>query len=156
MQQGDDEWLAIRCGRVTASRVHDVVATIKSGGYGAGRKNYMAELVGEKLTGRLAEHYVSAAMEDGTRREPSARLAYALATGFEIEEVGFINHPRIAMAGCSPDGLVNEDGLVEDQVPRPRHPHRHAVDRKNCSRVHGSDAVPDGLHRTSMVRFRQP
>ena len=117
MQQGSEEWLRYRCGRVTASRVRDVVATTKSGGYGAGRKNYMAELVGEKLTGRPAEQYVSAAMEDGSRREPGARFAYALATGYEIEEVGFIDHPRIAFAGCSPDGLIDDIGLVEIKCP---------------------------------------
>lgn len=117
MIQGSPEWLAIRCGRVTASRVRDVVATTKSGGYGAGRKNYMAELIGERLTGTPAEQYVSAAMAEGSRREPAARFNYALKTGFEIEEVGFVNHPRIAMAGCSPDGLVGNDGLVEIKCP---------------------------------------
>src|SRR6187431_2750418 len=85
MQQGSQEWLEIRCGRVTASRVRDIVATTKSGGYSAGRENYLAELVYENLTGvPNDDQYVSAAMEDGTRREPTARFAYALATGFEV------------------------------------------------------------------------
>ena len=118
MQQGSQEWLEIRCGRVTASRVRDIVATTKSGGYSAGRENYLAELVYENLTGvPNDDQYVSAAMEDGTRREPTARFAYALATGFEVEEVGFVIHPTIVMAGASPDGLVGKDGLVEIKCP---------------------------------------
>jgi len=118
MQQGSQEWLEIRCGRVTASRVRDIVATTKSGGYSAGRENYLAELVYENLTGvPNDDQYVSAAMEDGTRREPAARFAYALATGFEVEEVGFVIHPTIDMAGASPDGLVGKDGLVEIKCP---------------------------------------
>jgi putative phage-type endonuclease len=113
MQQGTEEWKQARCGRVTASRVHDIVAVTRSGGYTSGRKNYLAELVCERLTGRPAPSYQSAAMAYGTETEPEARFAYALAKGVEIEEVGFIPHPAIAMAGCSPDGLVGKDGLVE-------------------------------------------
>ena len=104
--------------------MHDIVATTHSGGYGAGRKNYMAELVGERLTGKPAEQYVSAAMADGSKREPAARFDYALTTGVEITEVGFVHHPTIAMAGCSPDGLVGTDGLVEIKCPNTRDPHR--------------------------------
>ena len=55
--------------------MHDIVATTKSGGYGAGRKNYMAEMVGEQLTGRPAQQYVSAAMADGTRTRAGARAS---------------------------------------------------------------------------------
>lgn len=117
MQQGTEEWKQARCGRVTASRVHDIVAVTRSGGYTSGRKNYLAELVCERLTGRPAPSYQSAAMAYGTETEPEARFAYALAKGVEIEEVGFIPHPAIAMAGCSPDGLVGKDGLVEIKCP---------------------------------------
>ena len=117
MQQGSEEWLRIRCGRVTASRVHDIVATTKSGGHTAGRKNYLAELVIERLTGQPAPSYQSAAMEYGIATEPEARFSYALQTGAEVAEVGFVPHPTIAMAGCSPDGLVDEDGLVEIKCP---------------------------------------
>ena len=118
MQQGTEEWKQARCGRVTASRVRDIVATTKSGGFTAGRKNYLAELVDERLTGEPAPSTMSTApWQDGSRREPDARFAYALQAGVEIEEVGFVNHPTIAMAGCSPDGLVGDDGLVEIKCP---------------------------------------
>ena len=117
MQQGSEEWKQARCGRVTASRVHDIVAVTRSGGFTAGRKNYLADLVIERLTGQPAPSYQSAAMEYGIATEPEARFAYALAKGVEIEEVGFIPHPTIAMAGCSPDGLVGDRGLIEIKCP---------------------------------------
>jgi putative phage-type endonuclease len=117
MQQGSDEWHAARCGKVTASRVHDIVATTKSGGFTAGRKNYLAELVTERLTGQPAPSYQSAAMAYGTECEPEARFAYAIAQGIELEEVGFVHHPVISDAGCSPDGLIGDDGLVEIKCP---------------------------------------
>jgi len=117
MQQGSEEWFAARVGKVTASRVHDIVASTRSGGYTAGRKNYMAELVIERLTGQPAPSFQSAAMQHGIDTEPEARFAYALESGVEIEEVGFVPHPTIAMVGCSPDGLVGKDGLVEIKCP---------------------------------------
>jgi putative phage-type endonuclease len=118
MQQGSEEWKQARCGRVTASRVHDIVAVTRSGGFTAGRKNYLSALVWERLTGKPAPTYQSAAMAYGTECEPEARFAYALKQGVEIEEVGFIAHPTIEMAGASPDGLVGKDGLVEIKCPQ--------------------------------------
>ena len=117
MQQGSQEWKQARCGRVTASRVHDIVAVTRSGGYTTGRKNYLAELVCERLTGVPAPSYQSPAMIYGTETEPEARFAYALKAGVEIEEVGFIDHPTIAMAGASPDGLIGKEGLAEFKCP---------------------------------------
>ena len=117
MQQGSPEWHAVRCGKVTASRVHDIVAVTRSGGYTAGRKNYLTELVWERLTGEPAEQYVTAAMAHGSEMEPQARFAYALERGVEVVEVGFIEHPTIPLVGASPDGLVGADGLIEIKVP---------------------------------------
>ena len=117
MQQRTPEWFAARCGKVTASRVHDIVATTKSGGFTSGRKNYMAELVIERLTGAPAPSYQSVAMLNGIECEPEARAAYAFAQDVDVAEVGFIDHPSIEMVGCSPDGYVGEDGLVEIKCP---------------------------------------
>jgi hypothetical protein len=117
MIQGSQEWLQARCGKVTASRVHDIVATTKSGGYTAGRKNYLAELVTERLTGVPAPSYQSPAMLWGIECEHKARFAYALDHGVEVEEVGFVPHPRITDAGCSPDGLLRTNGLLEIKCP---------------------------------------
>lgn len=116
MQQGSEEWLLARCGRVTASRMADLMARTKSG-YGAGRANYMAELVAERLTGQPAARFTNDAMRWGTEQEPNARAAYAFAYDMEVEEVGLVLHPRIDGLGASPDGLVGDCGLVEIKCP---------------------------------------
>ena len=115
MEQRTDEWFTARLGKVTASRVADVIAKTKSG-YGAGRANYMADLVVERLTGQKASSFSNAAMEWGTEQEPYARAAYSAKTGIMVEEVGFIDHPAVAMSGASPDGFA-EEGLIEVKCP---------------------------------------
>lgn len=116
MDQRSDDWFTARLGKVTASKIADVMATTKTGP-SAGRKNYMAQLLTERLTGRKADSYSNAAMQWGTDTEPQARAMYELETGCDVVEVGFIDHPVIAMSGASPDGLVGEDGLVEIKCP---------------------------------------
>ena len=116
MEQGTQEWLQARCGKVTASRVADIMAKTKSG-YSASRGNYMAELVCERLTGVPTDTFKSAAMEWGTAQEPHARAAYEAAGGVLVEEVGFVPHPSIPDAGASPDGLVKDNGLIEIKCP---------------------------------------
>ena len=111
MDQRTDEWFAARLGKVTASRVADVIAKTKSG-YSASRENYMADLIVERLTGQKAASFSNAAMEWGTATEPQARAAYSARTGELVEEVGFLCHPVIEQAGASPDGFVGE-GLIE-------------------------------------------
>ena len=110
MDQGSTEWFDARCGRVTASRIKDVVSK------GAARAAYMHEIIAERMTGQTAHRFTSAAMQWGTDTEPQALASYALETGTEVEAVGFIEHPRFAFAGASPDGLVGE-GLVEVKCP---------------------------------------
>lgn len=114
--QGSEEWIAARLGKVTASRVADVIAKTKTG-YGASRANYMAELIAERLTNTQAERFTNAAMAWGTEQEDNARQLYAFRYDVEVETVGFIPHPRIAMSGASPDGHVGTDGGVEIKAP---------------------------------------
>lgn len=114
--QGTDEWFAARIGKVTASRVADVVAKTKSG-YSASRANYMAELIVERLTGERPPSFTNAAMQWGTDKEPDARAAYCFMRDADVTEVGFVDHPRIAMTGASPDGLIGLSGLVEIKCP---------------------------------------
>lgn len=114
--QGSPEWFAARLGKVTASRVADVIARTKTG-YGASRANYMAELICERLTGAAPERFTNAAMIWGTEREPEARELYEFRQDAEVTQVGFVPHPTIAMSGASPDGLVGPDGLVEIKCP---------------------------------------
>ena len=116
MEQRSPEWYAARLGRVTASRVADIMAKTKSGP-SASRANYMAELICERLTGMQGASYQNAAMAWGVEREPEARLAYEAKTGDLVTEVGFTPHDSIDMSGASPDGLVNDDGLVEIKCP---------------------------------------
>jgi putative phage-type endonuclease len=114
--QGSEEWFAMRCGKVTASRVADVIAKTKSG-WGASRGNYMAELIAERLTGNTATSFTNAAMQWGTETEPQARAAYEFFTDAEVTEVAFVVHPEIKEAGASPDGLVGDDGMLEVKCP---------------------------------------
>lgn len=116
IEQGSPEWHALRLGKVTASRVSDVIAKTKTG-WGASRANYMAELVAERLTGNAAESYTNAAMQWGTEKEPDARAAYEFRTDATVDLVGFVEHPKILMTGASPDGLIGKDGLVEVKCP---------------------------------------
>jgi putative phage-type endonuclease len=114
--QGSAEWLAIRLGKVTASRVADVVAKTKSG-WGASRASYMAQLIAERLTGTVIDSFINAAMQWGNEKEPDARRAYEWQTDCSVVEIGFVPHPAIAMTGASPDGLIGDDGLVEIKCP---------------------------------------
>lgn len=116
IEQGSADWFAIRCGKVTASRVADVIAKTKSG-YSASRANYAAQLIAERLTGDVAESYSNAAMQWGTEQEPEARLAYEFRTDAEVEQIAFVDHPTISMSGASPDGLIGAAGLVEIKCP---------------------------------------
>jgi putative phage-type endonuclease len=116
MDQGSEEWFTIRIGKVTASRVADVIAKTKTG-YSASRDNYMAQLVCERLTGQKGESFTNAAMQHGTDTEPLARAAYEALKDVLVDEVGFVPHPTIEMAGASPDGMVGEDGLIEIKCP---------------------------------------
>ena len=101
MEQRTDEWLSERAGKVTASRIADVLAKTKTG-YGAGRANYMADLVAERLTGVPKQGFTNAAMQWGTETEPQARAMYELERGVTVVEEGFVRHPTLANTGASP------------------------------------------------------
>jgi putative phage-type endonuclease len=116
IEQGTPEWYAQRLGKVTASRMADVVGKTKTG-WGAGRANYAAQLIAERLTQTVAESYTSKEMQWGTDHEGEARDMYAFMLDAEVSLAGFVDHPKIAMAGASPDGMVGEDGLVEVKCP---------------------------------------
>jgi hypothetical protein len=114
--QGSPEWFAERLGKVTASRIADVVARTKTG-YGASRANYMAELITERLTRQTAPAYENDAMRWGSEQEGPARSTYAFLNDVTVEPAGFVPHPLIADCGCSPDGYVGSLGLVEIKAP---------------------------------------
>lgn len=114
-EQGTDEWFAVRAGVATASRFGDILATIKSGEASV-RRNYRAQLVVERLTGRCVQSFSTAAMRQGTEREPMARDAYMVKTGHYVQQIGFVRNDGIECGG-SPDGLVDDDGGLEIKCP---------------------------------------
>lgn len=117
IEQNTPEWLQMRIGIVTASRVADVQAFLKKGGESQKRRDYRYEIVTELLTGRSAEHYVTPAMEWGLEQEPLAKAAYEIKLAEEIRDGGFWLHDRISKFGASPDGLIGENGLIEVKCP---------------------------------------
>ena len=116
MEQRSSEWFAARLGKVTASKVADVIAKTKTG-YSTSRENYMAQLVCERMTGTQGESFTNTAMQWGTDQEPLARAAYEAAQDVLVDEVGLVTHPTILMSAASPDGLVGNDGLIEIKCP---------------------------------------
>lgn len=109
MEQRTQEWFDARLGKVTASKVSAVLAKKDS----ATRANYLTELVVERLTGEQEPFFTNEYMQWGTDTEPQARMAYEAYKNVLVDEEGFIDHPTIANFGCSPDGLVGEEGLIE-------------------------------------------
>ncbi len=118
-EQRSHGWFAARAGKVTASRASDFLAKTKSG-YSTSRKNYLVQLVAERLTGQPQEDgYVSPAMQRGMDLEPVAFNAYEAATGTMPQHVGFLQHNELPI-GASPDGVIGDfDGILELKVPNP-------------------------------------
>lgn len=114
--QGSAEWLAARAGCLTASAIADMIAKTKTG-ESASRANLRARLVAERLTGIPQDGFSNAAMQWGNEQEPFARAAYEIHSGNLVDQTGLVMHPSIPYAGASPDGLIDECGLVEIKCP---------------------------------------
>lgn len=115
--QRSPEWFAARLGKLTGSRAADMLATIKSG-EAAARRDLRMQLVCERLTGQSQENgYINADMQRGIDLEPLALAAYESQTGALVQAVGFLEHPELP-AGCSPDGLIGDDGMIEMKCPK--------------------------------------
>ena len=112
VEQGTPEWHQLRLGKVTASRVADILAKTKTGP-SASRQNYLIELAIQRTTGIIELSYTNSAMEWGTQTEPQARVAYEVKSGNFVDQIAFVDHPTIDGFGCSPDGLVGDKGLIE-------------------------------------------
>lgn len=115
--QGGDAWLELRAGKVTASKVTDVMAKLKSGKPAASRTTYMGQLIAERLTGQKADSFTNTAMQWGVETEPQAIAAYEFLNDVEVARIAFADHPSIDFAGASPDGLVGNYGLLEIKCP---------------------------------------
>ena len=114
--QRSEEWFKARLGKITASSVADVLAKTKTG-VSASRGNYLIKLAIQRVTGQIEESFTNDAMQWGIDNEDQARVAYEVASGNFVDQVGFVDHEIIDWFGCSPDGLVNNDGLVEIKCP---------------------------------------
>lgn len=115
--QQSPEWFAIRCGKVTASRISDVMSAGRGSAPSATRANYMAQVIAERLSGRPCESFINSAMQWGIDTEATARAAYSATTGTIVDDAPFFEHPTVEWGGATPDGLIGEDGLIEIKCP---------------------------------------
>ena len=115
-EQGSDEWLSMRLGKITASRVKDVLTKGRGNTPSKTAEGYMVELIAEILTGESKPFFENDAMRWGTETEPQARSMYEVNNGFvSVVEVAFVEHNE--QVGISPDGLIADDGLLEIKCP---------------------------------------
>jgi putative phage-type endonuclease len=117
MEQRTEDWFLARKGKVTASRIADVMAKGRGGAESLTRAKYLDQLVTERLTKVVAEGFTNDAIQRGVELEATARDAYCFQSSCHVDEVGFVGHPSIDNSGASPDGLVGTDGLVEIKCP---------------------------------------
>jgi putative phage-type endonuclease len=96
----------------------ELVAKLKTGKPANSREDYLYELVAERLTGQPLDFFQTKDMQWGTEKEPLARQAYEQKHFVEVGQVAMVMHPVIENAGASPDGLVEDDGLIEIKCPR--------------------------------------
>lgn len=116
--QNNGHWMSDRTGCLTASRIAKAIKRLRDGSYSKESDDMAKEILAERLSGIAMTHYVSPEMEHGTETEPEAREVYEAHTGNLVQLVGFIKHPSIQWCGASPDGLVDDDGLIEIKCPK--------------------------------------
>ena len=115
MEQGSEAWKAMRLGKVTASKMKDLMSNGRGSALSKMSETYMMDLIAERLTGESKPFFENDAMKWGTATEPQARAMFELREGFDVEEVAFIEYDDYV--GMSPDGLINDDGLIEIKCP---------------------------------------
>ena len=116
LEQGSAEWHRLRLGKVTASRMSDVLSKGRGKAPSKTAETYMMELIAERLTGEAKPFFENEAMRWGTETEPQARSMYEVNNNFvSVDEVAFIEHSKFV--GVSPDGLIGEDGMLEIKCP---------------------------------------
>lgn len=116
IEQGSADWLALRLGKVTASKVKDVLTKGRGDTTSKTAETYMMELIAEKLTGQSKTFFENDAIRWGTETEPQARSMYIVKNNFvDVREVAFIEYDEFI--GVSPDGLIGDDGMLEIKCP---------------------------------------
>jgi len=129
VEQRSDEWQKLRCGVATAS-CFDRIITPATGKPSASAVAYRRELLAEWLTGQPVSIKESGWMQRGTEMEPEARAFYEFEADAEVTEAGFVFLDERRLIGCSPDGLVGDDGLVEIKCPAPHTHVGYLIDAK--------------------------
>lgn len=110
VEQNSDEWFALRAGRLTSSKLGTVMAKYGAA-FGEPAKKYAVNIAIEQITGNpIASTYSNENMERGHEQEPVARMLYEEETFIDVTNGGFFGSEFI---GCSPDGLVGDDGVIE-------------------------------------------
>ena len=115
IEQGSGEWLKLKLGKISASRAKDVMSNGRGDAVSKTAESYMFELMAERLTGESKPFFESDAMRWGTETEDQARAMFELREGFDVEQVAFIEQSE--WLGVSPDGLINDEGLLEIKCP---------------------------------------
>ncbi|WP_273757195.1 lambda exonuclease family protein [Bartonella sp. MM73XJBT] len=118
MQQRTAEWFQARLGKVTASNIYNILSKTAKGTPTSKYEDYKIKLMTERLTGEISQSYITPAMQWGIEHEEEALKEYAFIYDTQITQCGFIQHPTIQMAGASPDGLIDKDGLIEIKCPQ--------------------------------------
>jgi len=170
--QRTGRWLADRTGCLTASRIAIALERKKDLSPTKAAEDLVKEILAERMTGDAMSRYCTPEMQRGIDLEPAAREAYEVHTGNLVRLVGFIPHPKIEWCGASPDGLVDDDGLVELKCPKtsthlqylingtapveyqPQMLLQMAVTRRSwCDFVSYDDRVKNPKQRLFVVRF---
>lgn len=136
IKQGSPEWFALKAGKFSSSRASDLMAQGRGGAPSASRRNLLAALAVERITGVYVDSYHNGVMDRGNEVEAEARNAYSMHTLSAIDEVSFIEHPTIKNCGCSPDGLVGADGIVEFKCPSSMARHLEALTSQAHAKEH--------------------
>ena len=120
-EQGSVEWFQARIGKITASRFGDIMAYSKAKGKEGielkTRADYRMELVSERLTHQMAQHFVTDAMKWGKEMEDYACSAYECSQDVMVQRIGLCIHPTMAFSAASPDGWVGENKIIEIKCP---------------------------------------
>lgn len=116
IKQGSEEWFKLRAGVITASNFDKIITSTGSPSKQA--QKYIYQTAGEAILGTQEEGYSNTWMERGKELEPKARGLYVLKTGKEVRQVGFCFKDEKKIVGCSPDGLIDPDGVLEIKCPK--------------------------------------
>jgi len=144
-EQNTPEWDALRRGIPTASGFQKIITS--TGARSKQREKYLYELAGEIVTGESHDNYINGNMERGHERELESRDSYSFIKGVEVQQVGFCFFDDKKKFGCSPDGLVGEDGGFETKNAAP-HVHLDRLEN-GWSKTQHLQQVQGSLYVTS-------